>query len=333
MNIEIMLKNLKDFSVNNDFNNEEILFVNNFKEFANQLSYLQVYFNEKNLNINNKEVFLEEIKKIANKNILDDEQYKNFFIEQVENFINTSDEKNYLDYEQYYLEYVKNLKKTYFNFDEFENFNEEKNEYIQMLEQELEANKNLYEDIDNTKQSIQDLQEVRQNFLDNNLENKEKKEVKTEEMVNFIKDKNQIYFPFDRSQTIDNLKFMRNFKKDCFGMSIEELKKMITCMQKKNEKLKEELGLLKEEKENLLKILDKEMIINSSLSLYPNKNKQKENSFNMKDTLKNIDQAIVETQNWEDEREKQNILNTKQEAKTEQTEQNKNLNHNKRMKL
>ncbi|EAH8338379.1 hypothetical protein EU792_08805, partial [Campylobacter upsaliensis] len=95
----------------------------------------------------------------------------------------------------------------------------------------------------------------------------ENENIKPSELIAFIKDENQISYPFNREDTLKNASFMRDFRKELNALGTKELEEMVNAMRAKNEALRKELETLKNKKEDLLKQLQGEMVANSNLSL------------------------------------------------------------------
>lgn len=81
--------------------------------------------------------------------------------------------------------------------------------------------------------------------------------VNTSDVVSWIKDKNQLEFPFDKRVLEDNN--MRVLKSDLMNKTISELKELLECMKEKNEKLENKI------KESLIEDIQSQMQDNVEL--------------------------------------------------------------------
>ncbi|EAH8338426.1 hypothetical protein EU792_09055, partial [Campylobacter upsaliensis] len=126
--------------------------------------------------------------------------------------------------------------------------------------------------------------------------------IKPSELIAFIKDENQISYPFNREDTLKNASFMRDFRKELNALGTKELEEMVNAMRAKNEALKKELEALKSKKEDLLRQLQGEMVANSNLSLAKDEldinqtqNTDEELKVDTQDELKSGDEVAFES--------------------------------------
>lgn len=130
----------------------------------------------------------------------------------------------------------------------------------------------------------------------------ENENIKPSELIAFIKDENQISYPFNREDTLKNASFMRDFRKELNALGTKELEEMVNAMRAKNEALKKELEALKSKKEDLLRQLQGEMVANSNLSLAKDEldinqtqNADEELKVDTQDELKNGDEVALKS--------------------------------------
>ncbi|CAM3313716.1 hypothetical protein [Helicobacter labetoulli] len=116
---------------------------------------------------------------------------------------------------------------------------------------------NLTKDIERIKALKSDTEFVPP-FLNKEISADEKRIASVQAMFHFIRDKEQIEFPFKREDTIDN----RTFKIDFF----EELKKLVNEVKLKNQALRAEIAEMKEEKYKLMQELGASIGENNKLT-------------------------------------------------------------------
>ncbi|ELU1350297.1 hypothetical protein SBJ83_001754 [Campylobacter jejuni] len=254
-----------------------------FKEFSHALFiFSEKIKNEKN--INDKDIFTQELQKELLKNYESDEAYKEFFFTQAGALALEVDSNGDLDIKKYY----ENFKNAYKKFQEEERLKEEslqenqtnlenlseedkKEELINELFQNLDFNESYSTEKEDLNHQIASYEKtiLDEGFIEPLEEEfkEEAEEVKPSELIAFIKDEKQISYPFNREDTLKNASFMRGFRKELNALGTKELEEMISAMKAKNEALRKELDELKNKKEGLLRQLEGEMVANSNLSL------------------------------------------------------------------
>lgn len=255
-----------------------------FKEFSHKLfSFAEKLKYEKN--INDKEIFIEELQKQILINYEEDKNYKDFFFIQASALALEMEKNNFIDMEKYY----ENFRKAYQDLKEKEEQESEKdllsddpqkNELINEFLSQLDENENLSLEKDEVTHQISSYEKALKSDdfilpVEDELKEEDEK-VKPSELIAFIKDEKQIDYPFDREATLKNRSFMKGFKKELRSLGTKELEEMIQAMKTKNEALRQEIENLNQQKENLLQQLQGEMVINSNLSLVKDLQEEKQ---------------------------------------------------------
>ena len=132
---------------------------------------------------------------------------------------------------------------------------QEKARLGQVLEYELQANADL-------RSATIPVNEI----LDN--PNYKKSEISPNEVIGYIKDDKQIYYPFDMNKTLDNNDFMRDFHGKIKMLNNNEIKELISHLRAKNEALRKIINAQEpdNEKAELSKNLSKELEENKELN-------------------------------------------------------------------
>ncbi len=107
----------------------------------------------------------------------------------------------------------------------------------------------------------------------------EKRIASVQAMFHFIRDKEQIEFPFKREDTLDNRFFKIDFFEELRKLPSQELKKLVNEVKLKNQALRAEIADMKEEKYKLMQELGASIGENSRLTDI--KNIQKNNQQNL----------------------------------------------------
>lgn len=306
-----------------------------FKEFSHALFiFSEKIKNEKN--INDKDIFTQELQKELLKNYESDEAYKEFFFTQAGALALEVDSNGDLDIKKYY----ENFKNAYKKFQEeeerlkeeslqenqtnLENLSEEdkKEELINELFQNLDFNESYSTEKEDLNHQIASYEKtiLDEGFIEPLEEEfkEEAEEVKPSELIAFIKDEKQISYPFNREDTLKNASFMRGFRKELNALGTKELEEMISAMKAKNEALRKELDELKNKKEGLLRQLEGEMVANSNLSLAKDELEATKEE-QMKEELGEV------TYTKADEEQRDNRLEIRAETNTQQNSQEEPL--------
>ncbi|SQC36442.1 Uncharacterised protein [Helicobacter fennelliae] len=277
-----------------------------FKEFAQNLTFFVLKYKNEH-NINDIKTFIDLMKQ--NTDDKNKEQLKRAIssISLAEECI----QNGFVDYEKFYKNF-----KEYKLEDSF--VQEESN--LQSNKEFLETNTNkedivskelltslqdltlLSEDSQNKKQEVQRLQNLKEEEDFYKPEIAEKKQTyspSVNAMLGFIKDKDQIHFPFAKEETLNSKFFMLCFNKELKRMGVQEIQKLIDSIKAKNEALRKEIEELDEQKINLMKELKEELIDNQKLSTL--------NEINQKDA----EQRLEENKSSIEESPKHNIQNEK----------------------
>ncbi|WP_270977352.1 hypothetical protein [Campylobacter helveticus] len=305
-----------------------------FKEFSHALFiFSEKIKNEKN--INDKDIFTQELQKELLKNYESDEAYKEFFFTQAGALALEVDSNGDLDIKKYY----ENFKNAYKKFQEEERLKEEslqenqtnlenlseedkKEELINELFQNLDFNESYSTEKEDLNHQIASYEKtiLDEGFIEPLEEEfkEEAEEVKPSELIAFIKDEKQISYPFNREDTLKNASFMRGFRKELNALGTKELEEMISAMKAKNEALRKELDELKNKKEGLLRQLEGEMVANSNLSLAKD-----ELEATKEEQMKEELGEVTYTKAGEEQRD--NRLEIRAETNTQQNSQEKPL--------
>lgn len=281
MLIEKGIELLKEFAHNKE--NEE------FREFANHL-HLFAQKHKTEYNINNFETFVSLIDKQTDRN--DEARLKMAFSsiyiaqECVEN--------GFVDYEKFYESFiskqtnkkvaemvVENRNLQGYSVQNQEDQEEIESEQPEELIRELESSLSLSQQVDEEKLEISKLKALKSvdefyNPQDKTSINKIEQNVSVEMMLAFIKDKEQLYFPFSKEATLDNKNFRENLFKSLKNQSPQELQKLIDELRAKNEALRNEILELSGNKANLMKELQTELVDNYKLSAFHKVNETKQ---------------------------------------------------------
>lgn len=295
-----------------------------YREYVEQLTLLKDTFKKENkIDINDIDNFLEEMKKYIDKNIQEDENYKQFFLTQTGALLLEFQQEGFVNLENYYNNFTKSYLKDLENFEDLENLEHKK--IIDELCEVLEENETLATKVNDIKEDISILNEQ-----------KYPKEAETErsdvqKMIDFIKDDEQIYYPFKRKETLNNVGFMLKFQTELLTFSTAEIKEMIESVKKKNAILQKELDDLMIEKKEKLQELKEEMAENSNKTLLILGEKgekleenveNKEEVGNKEEQNGNLENLQIENEDLKDEIEKENTnKDIDDEKKEEQIEE------------
>lgn len=297
----------------------------NFKDFTNSLLCF-CQSKEQQININDIESFEKLIKEEFNTN--NNENYKEATLQLIDNF----KKQGFLENENFYI-----LFKEKFKAQQDEN-DEEVEELKDFLDSELLANANLsevyskqedlqkinqFKDFDDEKTSQENHQSLvnDDNSFDENikaseeqLSSKQSLKVNPSQMIEYIKDRNNIIFPFTKESTLENPDFMKAFYADLNTRTNAEIESFIALVRAKNEALRAELKALKEQNaKDLQQNLNEEMQKNEALST------ERQNLTQTQNTTLKTEQEYTQP--------KDNEAFTNDETKSLQTKQNINEAH------
>ncbi|TXE84777.1 hypothetical protein FPD46_00645 [Campylobacter peloridis] len=330
--MEKIIKNIEEHSkIKND---------KKYEEFAEQLLLFkkQIEENNKDINLNNPDNFYNKLKEHVEKEFQDDEEYKSFFLNQSGALVLEFKEKGFIDLSNFYTNFSKNYLKDLENT-ELENEEQiERKKAIDELMELIEQNEDLTEKTENIKEDIAHLNEIEN-------ESEEKKRLNAQDMINFINDESQIYFPFDRNETLNNIRFMSNFNSELLKLNTSQINEMIENVKKKNEILEKELNQLMIVKKEKIEELKNEMEKNSNNTLLilnekdldsenfqeelksdgeQEVNQENENQKNQEteDQVQLLEQALAEMENMDKEREQ----NFQEELKSDEKQEIKKIN-------
>ncbi|EHV9439817.1 hypothetical protein ACSDYA_001839 [Campylobacter upsaliensis] len=288
----------------------------NFKEFSNKLfTFAEKMKSEKN--INDKDIFIKELQEEILKNYEEDKDYKDFFLVQASALALEMDANNFVEMENYYKNFQKayekfkdekSLKEFYNELDTLDETktNQNQDELVAELLQNIDFNENFSLEKEELEHQVSSYETALLNddFItpsDDDFK-EENENIKPSELIAFIKDENQISYPFNREDTLKNASFMRDFRKELNALGTKELEEMVNAMRAKNEALKKELEALKSKKEDLLRQLQGEMVANSNLSLAKDEldinqtqNVDEELKVDTQDELKSGDEVAFES--------------------------------------
>lgn len=254
----------------------------NLKEFVEQIILLKKSFDQsKEINTNNVDCFYQKAEEYI-KTSQDDQEYQNFFLKQLGAIVIEYKQKGYIDLSIYYKNFSKEYSKEIENyeFEDDEKSIEMKNKLDELINL-IEDNQNLTEKKINLEKNITYLNEAE--YQEPQL----KKEANFEDLISFIKNKNQVYYPFNREDTLDNIGFMLKFKTELLKFSLDDIQKMTESLKEKNKILEAELKNLMNEKHKKIDELSNEMLKNSdkAMLLFGKKNNEENIMNNEKETF------------------------------------------------
>lgn len=256
MRIEKSLEMLKDYA-----NNYAVPHDEEFIEFANNLNNFANNYKNK-FNINDPQIFINLIKDSID---FKDEHSIKMGLSSI-SLIEECYQKDFVDYPRFhnnFREYSLNAK--------LKIEQQLEDELIKTLQETAIYN----ETVQNKKQEIIKLKELDSDFKEPEIINlKNNNAPNVSQMLNFIKDKSQIHYPFSSDDTFNNKFFMKDLNKELRKINTQEIQKMIDLLKQKNEQLRQEIKELDEQKINLVKELKKELIDNQKLSVLNEINQQ-----------------------------------------------------------
>ncbi|HEC1283651.1 TPA: hypothetical protein RY080_000370, partial [Campylobacter upsaliensis] len=215
----------------------------NFKEFSNKLfTFAEKMKSEKN--INDKDIFIKELQEEILKNYEEDKDYKDFFLVQASALALEMDANNFVEMENYYKNFQKayekfkdekSLKEFYNELDTLDETktNQNQDELIAELLQNIDFNENFSLEKEELEHQVSSYETALLNddfITPSDDEFKEENEnIKPSELIAFIKDENQISYPFNREDTLKNASFMRDFRKELNALGTKELEEMVNA--------------------------------------------------------------------------------------------------------
>ena len=175
----------------------------------------------------------------------------------------------------------------------YENTNN-KEQLIENVENELKELENLTQEKNEKKVEIARLEQLKNDeefFNPNDFKKEIEKEFQkanVQSMLDFIRDKEQINFPFVKKDTLDNIGFKKSFFKELKSLSPQEIQKLIDEVRAKNQALRTEIADLDNKKASLMKDLQSELIDNYKLSEFKEINESQHEQKFVKDNNKDI---------------------------------------------
>ena len=196
------------------------------------------------------------------------------------------------------MEYYKNTLKIISNQQDsssnvYENTNN-KEQLIENVENELKELENLTQEKNEKKVEIARLEQFKNDeefFNPNDFKKEIEKEFQkanVQSMLYFIRDKEQINFPFAKKDTLDNIGFKKRFFKELKSLPPQEIQKLIDEVRAKNQALRAEIADLDNKKASLMKDLQSELIDNYKLSEFKEINESQHEQKFVKDNNKDI---------------------------------------------
>lgn len=196
------------------------------------------------------------------------------------------------------MEYYKNTLKIISNQQDsssnvYENTNN-KEQLIENVENELKELENLTQEKNEKKVEIARLEQLKNDeefFNPNDFKKEIEKEFQkanVQSMLDFIRDKEQINFPFAKKDTLDNIGFKKSFFKELKSLPPQEIQKLIDEVRAKNQALRTEIADLDNKKASLMKDLQSELIDNYKLSEFKEINESQHEQKFVKDNNKDI---------------------------------------------
>lgn len=196
------------------------------------------------------------------------------------------------------MEYYKNTLKIISNQQDsssnvYENTNN-KEQLIENVENELKELENLTQEKNEKKVEIARLEQLKNDeefFNPNDFKKEIEKEFQkanVQSMLDFIRDKEQINFPFAKKDTLDNIRFKKSFFKELKSLPPQEIQKLIDEVRAKNQALRAEIADLDNKKASLMKDLQSELIDNYKLSEFKEINESQHEQKFVKDNNKDI---------------------------------------------
>ena len=175
----------------------------------------------------------------------------------------------------------------------YENTNN-KEQLIENVENELKELENLTQEKNEKKVEIARLEQLKNDeefFNPNDFKKEIEKEFQkanVQSMLDFIRDKEQINFPFAKKDTLDNIGFKKSFFKELKSLPPQEIQKLIDEVRAKNQALRTEIADLDNKKASLMKDLQSELIDNYKLSEFKEVNESQHEQKFVKDNNKDI---------------------------------------------
>ena len=175
----------------------------------------------------------------------------------------------------------------------YENTNN-KEQLIENVENELKELENLTQEKNEKKVEITRLEQLKNDeefFNPNDFKKEIEKEFQkanVQSMLDFIRDKEQINFPFAKKDTLDNIRFKKSFFKELKSLPPQEIQKLIDEVRAKNQALRTEIADLDNKKASLMKDLQSELIDNYKLSEFKEINESQHEQKFVKDNNKDI---------------------------------------------
>ncbi|WP_376843617.1 hypothetical protein [Campylobacter coli] len=299
MQLEKTIETLNDYAFNLGEDKEFIEFAKKLKMFSDSI--------KNDVNINEKNVFIQELdKKMKEENFLE-ENYKDLFFNQAKSFVNEYENNGFIMFDNFQKNFIK----------EFNNKNLSTEEKILNTEKDLEEE--LITLLSENKENMDIFNKEKADLLNKKIflekqiivrskkdefDNLDFKTYNAQDLINFINNKEQIEYPFPKEKTLEDKNFIQDFRKKLKNFDTKTLKEMIEEVKRKNEILKEEIKKISEEKEKIIKEIEAQTELNQNLSALKNADEnilsdvkevlEKENTNNLKDEkIKNNEEKEV----------------------------------------
>ncbi|MCL4573349.1 hypothetical protein [Campylobacter coli] len=299
MQLEKTIETLNDYAFNLGEDKEFIEFAKKLKMFSDSI--------KNDVNINEKNVFIQELdKKMKEENFLE-ENYKDLFFNQAKSFVNEYENNGFIMFDNFQKNFIK----------EFNNKNLSTEKKILNTEKDLEEE--LITLLSENKENMDIFNKEKADLLNKKIflekqiivrskkdefDNLDFKTYNAQDLINFINNKEQIEYPFPKEKTLEDENFIQDFRKELKNFDTKTLKEMIEEVKRKNEILKEEIKKISEEKEKIIKEIEAQTELNQNLSALKNADEnilsdvkevlEKENTNNLKDEkIKNNEEKEV----------------------------------------
>lgn len=274
MTFENVCTSLKEFAKTNP----KVRGDKEFNQWANNINNF-VDLHKKNINVNNSREYcalLQQEGIFEHKNTLDES------LGFLQLFMHIDlEKKGFVDFEEIYQSFT-SIRNNFLNIQN--NFSDKQKELLQELEQNITLNESIdlqkhskpskNSNIDSVNTEIessmestrkQTAQEQEQTKEQTTMQNTQSNDIEIEplSLINYIKDEEQIKFPFSREKTLDNPLFLANFYGELNQYKPDEIQALIDKVKAKNQKLREQLEA---QKSNEIKELEAELIKNAELA-------------------------------------------------------------------
>ncbi|EHT2556073.1 hypothetical protein KXA94_001708 [Campylobacter jejuni] len=298
MQLEKTIETLNDYAFNLGEDKEFIEFAKKLKMFSDSI--------KNDVNINEKNVFIQELdKKMKEENFLE-ENYKDLFFNQAKSFVNEYENNGFIMFDNFQKNFIKEFNNKNLSTEKILNTEKDLEEELITLLSENKENMDIFnkEKADLLNKKIFLEKQIIVRSKKDEFDNLDFKTYNAQDLINFINNKEQIEYPFPKEKTLEDENFIQDFRKELKNFDTKTLKEMIEEVKRKNEILKEEIKKISEEKEKIIKEIEAQTELNQNLSALKNADEnilsdvkevlEKENTNNLKDEkIKNNEEKEV----------------------------------------